>query len=157
MSKLKERIGLFKLNKGVLNLGEGFANRIVDIEDTTERIQERISEIQLKFVDKGVIEELKDGYISFGISTGYNTIIYYEYMAEDTIGGAVYVNVEPVQVDTGYTLHLVLYEEYDGHVEELDRYKESELTILIDDLPSFMRDSEKEFRKLDLEYKQKGY
>ena len=155
---LKQKVGSFELYKSVVEYGEGFPNMEVRTEPTVDKIKDRIKEIKTKMMENGTIEALVEfDELTYGIATGYNTIIYYEYDTEDTVGGAVFVNVEPRSVDNGnsYAYFLVVYDEYDGHVEERDTYNEDELNVLVDDLPQILMEVEPEFSQLDQEFHSK--
>lgn len=140
--ELKNKVGSFELRQE---------------EVTREQVEALMETVKQDFKDGGRIEDLiEHGDPAFDLCADFNTVVYYDYVAENTLGGAVFINLEPYDVNEGdannppsVEYFLTLYAEYDGHVEDYGQFDDTALELAVNELYTVMAKEEKEFKKLD--------
>lgn len=125
-------------------------------EKTIEEIEKHVSKVVQDIKNKDLIEKLTKYGFCHDVVAGYNTVIYYEWepVPYETLGGAVFVNVE-LRDDKNPNYYLTVYSEYDGNIEEYgyQEYKISQLDKLVHNFDDILTYYEEQFTEIDKEMK----
>lgn len=132
-------------------------------EYTDVTIKPRMESVIAQIEEQDLLQELiEEDATPHDVVSGWNTVIYYEWMAPDTEGASLFINVE-LRNPSEPTYYLVVYNEYNGHVEEYDKYLVQyseyggDFGGLLSDMEALLEIHERDFTEVDAEVKKKGY